>query len=316
MRHPTDGGILMADFPLDLLSDANPVREAPTVESPERLRQLIEAAGPGASTAGRGPARVRRRVLRAVATVAVAGIAATAGLLLSNGSSSPGVNVVAAAYAAITPKGGIIEARFVQWAVGPHGRRKVMDREREWIDASTGMHRTQALVPHFDGKGIAAETAIRHGWYEDWSGARGERDVIDRGPVLQLAGRTGPRAASGIEAYRRLYLDRSLRLVGRERLRGRLLWKLEGPGSVASYSANSKPVPIETVVVLVDPSTYLPVVRRSINLLKPGHPAQEETELVGYRRLPAGADGKKLLSVSAHHPHARIVTHIPKLKTR
>jgi len=319
-----------ADDTLALLAAANPVSELPAAESPERLRRLIEAEG---HTVGGARRRTPAgRLMRPLAAAGAAMLAATIGLVLPNGASSPGLNIAAAAYAATSSGSGVLEARFVdRMFLSDHRVFADIDNHREWIDASAGMRRERRTVPgllrHL-GRGPHAvyELASSPDWIEAWSSAPSERNVIHR--VRYPTGRTifgGPQPApsggamqtpAGIETYRRLYRGGAIRLVGRERRDGRLLWKLEGDVGFGIHSFHAKPVPITVVVVLVDPRTYLPVVQRTVLLLS-GHrrQVQQESELLGYRRLPSGAASETLLKLSAQHPRARVVTEDPTTPT-
>jgi hypothetical protein len=315
-----------ADDALALLAAANPVPELPAAEPPERLRRLIEAEGHAVGGARRRtPAG---RLMRPLAAGGAALAAATIGMVLSSGASSPGLNIAAAAYAATSSGSGVLEARFVDRTFLARGR-MATSHHREWIDASAGMRRERRtlqglLIPSSPGRGphTVYELTSSPDWTEAWSSAPSERNVIHR--VRYPTGRTllgGPRPAPsggasqtpvGIETYRRLYRGGAIRLVGRERRGRRLLWKLEGDVAFAFHSFHAKPVPIMAVVVLVDPRTYLPVVQRTV-LLLPGHrrQVQMESELLGYRRLPSYAASEALLKLSAQHPHARVVTENP-----
>jgi hypothetical protein len=297
-----------ADNTLALLAAINPVPELPATEPPERVRRLIEAEGQAVG----GPQRhtPTGKMVRTMAAAVAAMLAATVGLLLSNGASGPGLNIAAAAYAATSSGSGVLEARFVDSMFLPRGR-IVVSHHREWIDASTGMRRERrtlsALIsrhPH------VVELASSPDWIETWSSAAGERNVIQRIRYPRAApGGGAAQAPAGIATYRRLYRERSIRLAGHERQDGRLLWKLEGDVAFAFHSLHAKPVPIMAVVVLVDPRTYLPVVQRTVSLL-PGHRRQVQTEsdLLGYRRLPGDAASEALLKLSVQHPRARVVT--------
>ncbi len=312
-----------ADDTLTLLAAANPVPELPAVEPPERLRRLIEAEDYAVGGARRHtPAR---RLMRPLAAAGAAMIAAAIGLLLSNGASSPGLNIAAAAYAATSSGSGVLEARFVDRMFLPHGR-VVTSHYREWIDASTGSRRERrtlsALIRRRPPMLSEYELAQTPEWIETWSSSPGERNVINR--IRYPAGRTpageqqpAPREAAaqtpeGVATYRRLYRGGAIRLVGREHRDGRLLWKLEGDVGFATSAAHAKLVPFLALVVLVDPRTYLPVAQRMVNLL-PGYrrQVQSESELLGYRRLPSGAASETLLKLSARHPRARVVTDNP-----
>lgn len=332
--YTTDYGGTMTtpDDTLALLAAANPVPELPAAEPAERLRKLIEAEG---HTAGGARRRTpARRLMRPLAAAGAALTAATIGLVLSNGASSPGLNIAAAAYAATSSGSGVLEARFVDRVFLPHGR-VTTSHHREWIDASTGMRRERRTLPGLRIGGHRGrqlhevyEMASSPDWIEGWSSAPSERNAIDR--IKSPAGHVptgvpqpapGSGAPAGIETYRRLYRDGTIRLVGRERRDGRLLWKLEGDVGFSFHSlhvhgkafglhaSRRKLVPIMAVVVLVDPRTYLPVVQRTVLLLS-GHrrQVQQESELLGYRHLPGGAASEALLKLSAQHPHARVVT--------
>jgi hypothetical protein len=316
-----------ADDTLILLAAANPVPELPVAEPPERLRRLIESEGHAVGGARRPtPAG---RLMRPLAAGGAALAAATIGLVLSNGASSPGLNIAAAAYAATSSGSGVLEARFVDRTFLSSGLFADVSHHREWIDASTWMRRERRTLPglvidRHPGRGPHAvyELASSPDWIEAWSSAPSERNVIHR--VRYPTGRTifgrpqpapsggATQTPAGIETYRRLYRGGVVRLVGRERRDGRLLWKLEGDVAFGFHSSHAKPVPIMAVVVLVDPRTYLPVVQRTV-LLLPGHrrQVQQESELLGYRRLPSGAASEALLKLSAQHPRARVVTENP-----
>jgi hypothetical protein len=298
-----------ADNTLALLAAANPVPELPAAEPPERLRRLIEAEGHAVGGARRhAPSG---RMVRTTAVAVAAMLAATVGLLLSNGTSSPGLNIAAAAYAATSSGSGVLEARFVDRMFLPRGR-VVASQRREWIDASTGMRRERRTLSALIGRHpqVVYELASSPDWIETWSSAAGERNVIQRIRYPRAAPGGAAQVPAGIATYRRLYRERSIRLTGRERRDGRLLWKLEGDVAFAFHSFHAKPVPILAVVVLVDPRTYLPVVQRTVGLL-PGHrrQVQTESELLGYRRLPGDAASEDLLKLSVQHPRARVLTH-------
>lgn len=300
------------------LRAANPVAEAPEVEPVERLRRLIEqepAWGPPAVA----PRRREPRSMRALVGALASAGALAAGLVLADASSGPGVNVLAAAYAA-TSGSGVIAAVFTE-KLFVHGRAIATFHRREWIDASTERRRERTVSHDF-----IAETANSPGWIESWSNTGSASRTVRRFPYppalagasspAQLAPSPGPAAdrgqkttAAGIALYRKLYLERALRLVGRERVDGRVLWKLEGDVAIAvPGGSHPRRIVISSYVVLVDPTTFLPVVQRYVNLLQPGHPVQTESRLVSYRRLPSDASSQALLEVAAQHPGLPVIT--------
>jgi hypothetical protein len=336
------------------LAAANPVLDQPAVESPERLRRLIEddalaldlaaqdrrsSTGPsttgpsttgpsttGPSTTGpstTGPSstgasstgtvsRARRRVLVAIPICIVASVA---GVLLSSGSSGPGVNVAAAAYAATSPKPGIVEAVFVT-----HIERGIQAGsillQREWDDASRGLRRERVkFTEAYDGKRQThvSESASAPGRSETWHRGRLEVSTVPRVTVYRDL---NPRVAfvegtldgvEGIALYRRLYREGLMRLVGRERRYDHSLWKLESRPT--SYGgANGRRIAIRTrLVVLVAPKTFLPIVERVVDAALPGHPTALESDLLIYRRLPSSEGHGKLFELTAQHPNARVL---------
>jgi len=311
------------------LSAANPVSAPPAVESAERLRRLIDDERPSEVASGQ-PDR-RRRVAPRVLSVSLlaVGVAAVVALL-ATGSSGPGVNIAAGAYAATSPGSGIVEAEFVVRSYH-EGRLVATLRQREWVDAATDQRRELVRI---DGapagrrtsgapRGVRPVHAVQDrveapGLIENWTSGS-EAHMIHRMRTsgdLQISGAIeGIRldGVEGIKLYRRLYREGAMRLVGRERVGGRLLWKLEShlPPALARE--------IHTrLIVLVDPKTFLPV--REIE-----HPVAEvgssehgprrwlrlgrvESDLVVYRHIPAGKAATELFDLAAQHPGARVVT--------
>lgn len=280
------------------LQAANPISYVPAVEPPERLRRLIEDQPPRLLDRRRDVPRARAlRTLLALA-ILIGGLVVAGTIIWRTG---PSLNVAAAAYAASSPTSGILEARFIERLFDtPHPI--ISYRRREWIEASSGKRREQRTLANH----VTLEVANSPGWVETWTGSAHSKNAINRMRYRPAGSAPSTEHTSGIETYRRLYLEHSIRLVGHERLHGRELWKLESVIGFARYSTHSKLVPMIAEVVLVDPSTYLPVVQRQINLLRPGHPVFAESELVAYRRLPSDPQSQALLELSAQHPGLRV----------
>jgi hypothetical protein len=299
-----------------LLADANPVLAPPPVEPIERLRRLIEddrvTVGDGdgrtahtGSTRARRPSSSRARALAAL----LAATATAVGVAITDEPSGPSVNVAAAAYAATSTGTGVAEAVFVD-RVYSGGRVLRTFQHREWIDAAAGRRREQSSFP--SAAGLDSETASSPGQFEVWNDTRAEAGVIHRvlTPNRVNAGtvETSPGEAEGIALYRRLYQQGPMRLIGRERHNDRLLWKLESaPTALGVPRTGSKPVPLQCLIVLVDPNTFLPISERQINLYLPGHPVASESDLVRYRRLPRDASSEDLLSIVHRHPRATVI---------
>jgi hypothetical protein len=301
------------------LAAANPVLDPPAVESPERLRRLIEDDTPMPSIGGRletrSPtgkgSRVRRRALVAIPLCVAASVA---GVVLSSGSSGPGVNVAAAAYAATSPRPGIVEAVFVTHIERGIQAGSVL-RQREWDDAGMGLRRERVTFTEaHDGNRNThvSESASAPGRHETWYRGRLEVSTVPR--VLAFRDLNPGRAfvegtldgVEGIALYRALYREGMMRLVGREHREGQSLWKLES--APTSYDADGRRIAIRTrLVVLVAPKTFLPIVERVIDVALPGHPTALESNLLSYRRLRSGEGSGKLFDLTAQHPGARVL---------
>ncbi len=275
---------------LTLLAAANPVAELPPVAPVDSLTCLRESPRAGAPSRRRHPRRL------AVAAAGVAGVVAVLiGLVLSTGTSGPGVNVAAAAYAATSAGNGVIEAEFVIRSLLPGVAQPTL-RHREWLDAATGRRREQTIGR---GEKVQSELALSPGWAEIWSTGPTAAGTIFRFKDQTRAEKT--LKPSGLEFYRQLYQGGHVKLVGRQALNGRLLWKLEGAVGFTRRRRGGRPQPIFGEVILVDPSTYLPVSERQVDLTRTGHPTILETRLTHYRRIPPGRDSEALVLLSAAH---------------
>ncbi|HTA97735.1 MAG TPA: hypothetical protein VK730_08855 [Solirubrobacteraceae bacterium] len=301
------------------LAAANPVIDPPAVESPERLRCLIEddatALDFGELHGGRSPIRKSSRLRRrALIVVPLCAVASVVGVVLSSGSSGPGVNVAAAAYAATSPKPGIVEAVFVTHIERGIQAGSVL-RQREWDDAGMRLRRERVTFTEVhDGKSNTrvSESASAPGRHETWYRGRLEVSTVPRVMVFRDL---NPRVAfvegtldgvEGIALYRALYREGMMRLVGREHREGQSLWKLESRPT--SYDANGRRIAIRTrLVVLVAPKTFLPIVERVIDATLPGHPTALESNLLSYRRLPSGEGNGKLFDLTAQHRGAPVL---------
>ncbi len=302
---------------LTRLAAADPVPHAPTVEPVERLAGLIEdngraVEGDGYSHAQPKNAGSRTRTRfdrRALAGILIAAAASAIGLAMSDGPSGSSLNVAAAAYAATSPGTGIVEAVFVERFYQRH-RIRVTTHDREWVDAVAGRRREQRTL---DG-GRVEELASAPGQVEQWNNLDPrETDLVRR--FLTTSQSRGPfhtglhTEATGITLYRLLYQHGKMTLIGRERHDGRLLWRLETPPIAVAYPrGGSRPVPVVGLVVLVDPNTFLPISQQVINLQLPGHPVEQESNLVSYRRLAGNEPDLAVLDLAAQHPSARVVT--------
>jgi hypothetical protein len=307
------------------LARANPVPEPPDVDAPTRLRHLIEdderSSGAGALAPRR--AHVRRRAFAGIASTACVSVAA---VLLVAGSPGSGSNVLAAVYAAAAPKPGIVEALTLTRTFGGPGHDSVA-RLREWSEASTARRRglTTFTGSRFRAGAAQIDVVYKPREWEVWGNDRGFRllpQSTDREPNIvhrirwsgsfhpddEHVGFLGGGILVGAEwaqLYRTLYGKGQMRVVGRERHAGRLLWKLEASPARARARAREDHTQF---IVLVDPHTFLPVYTRLINLALPGHPTVSESEQLGYRTLASTAANEKLFDLALQHPRARVVS--------
>ncbi|HWW90888.1 MAG TPA: hypothetical protein VNY35_08930 [Solirubrobacteraceae bacterium] len=286
----------MTSNPLAMLAAANPVPELPAVAPIEGLTCLTESPP---APLPRHSKRSGRIALAAAAAVGLGAVAA--GLTLSGGSSDPSVGVAAAAYAATSPGSGVIEAEFVIRRSLP-GLAQAPIRHREWLEATTGRRREQTLSR--DGS-VESELLASPGRAEIWEPRPPAAGMILR--FRNQAPASEPVKPDGLELYRRLYEGGSVRIVGRETLDGRTLWKLEGNIGYARRRLVGRLRPVFGEVVLVDPTTYLPVVERQVDLTRPGYPTMLETRLVHYRRLPRRPSSDASLPLSTEHRGARVL---------
>ncbi len=317
------------------LARANPVPELPSVPAPEGLRHLLEDedAGQGrqredrrdhhdAPSASPRRPRVRNRALVVVTSIACVSVGV---VLLLAGSSGSGSNVLAAVYAATAPKPGIVEAVTLTRTFGGAAHADVA-RLREWSEASTGRRRgmTSFTGSRFRASAAQIDVVYKLREWELWGNARGvkllsqsidgEPNVVDR---IRWSGSFAPNdehlgflggglvGAEWARLFRTLYSKGQMRVVGRERHAGRLLWKLEASPARAAARAREDHTQF---VVLVDPHTFLPVYTRLINLALPGHPTEYESEQLSYRVLPSTTANEQLFDLAVQHPDARVVT--------
>jgi hypothetical protein len=315
------------------LARANPVPEPPAVDALEGLRHLIEdddrAVGAYAGSDRSGDvragsprrARVRARALAGVASIACVSVVVVA---LLAGSPGSGTNVLAAVYAATAPKPGIVEAVTLTRTFGGPGHGSVA-RLREWSEASSASRRgmTTFTGSRFRSGTAQVDVVYKPREWEVWGNAHGVRlisQATDREPnVVHRIRWSGPSQPGdehlgflggglvGVEwaqLFHTLDSMGQMRVVGRERHAGRLLWKLEASPAQAAARAREDHTQF---VVLVDPHTFLPVYTRLINLAPPGHPTVYESEQLSYRTLPATAANEKLFDLALQHPQARVV---------
>jgi hypothetical protein len=306
--------------PMARLAAANPVSDPPPAASPERLRRLIEddAPAPGlgeeryGSPRASGGSRTLRRALVAVSLCLAGGVA---GIVLSSGSSGPGVNVAAAAYAATSPQEGIVEAVLLTRIFRGSEAGGTL-RQREWLDSAKGLRREQDSTtgPY----GNTQETHVLESVsapkrWESWS-AGSEANLVTRVRVSREVrmntafGGISVTGVEGITLFRQLYRRGGMVLVGRERHVGRLLWKLE---SRPFSGTNGRKLGVGThtrLIVLVDPTSFLPVTERQIDIALPGHPTVVESNLLSYGRYAGRESEGGLFDLASAHPSARVRT--------
>jgi hypothetical protein len=288
----------MTTDPLELLAAFNPVRELPPVAPFESLACLRERPPAERTTPSRG---TRRSVVRAAILLGL--VAGGTALLVSDGSSGPGVDVAAAAFAATSAGNGVVETEFLVRSGRPREARTPLFRRREWLQAATGRRREQTLSR--TGK-IETETATGPGFFETWVPGPAATGTIVRSRIYTSGVESSK--PDGLALYRQLYQARGVSVVGRTRLDGQSVWKLESVTGWAVHRTGGPSIPLIGEIVLVDPHTYLPVVERQVNLTRAGHPTMIESRLTSYRRLPRTAASESLVLLSTVRPGAKIMT--------
>lgn len=288
----------MKTDPLELLAAFNPVRELPPVAPFESLACLRERPPAGPTSPSR---RMSRRVVRVAILLGV--VAAGTALFVSDGSSGPGVDVAAAAFAATSSGNGVIEAEFVVRSGRPREARTPLFRRREWLQAATGRRREQTLSRN--GK-IEMELATGPAMVETWMAGPTTAGTIVRSRIY--ASGVESLKPDGLALYRQLYQGRGVSVVGRTLLDGQSVWKLESVTGWAIHRIGGPSTPLIGEVVLVDPHTYLPLVERQVNLTRPGHPTMIESRLTRYRRLSRTASTERLVLLSTVRPAAKVMT--------
>jgi hypothetical protein len=329
----------MSDDSIARLAAANPVQSPPPVDPPEVLRRRIEAqaaepeqaVGPGNGRLARTGAPHRmlggrvRWARPALGGLLLAVVASVVAVLLSAGSPSPGLNVLAAVYAATMPKPGVVETVTITHTYGGSGHDRV-ERLREWSDSGLQLKRglTTVTGSHLSASNpqILDVVYTPRAW-EEWSNTRGasllpwrsphQPNVVHRitwhrsfHPDDQQMGFVGEGVVGDAWAqrFRSLYLAGRMRVTGHERRGGRSLWRIEeGPAETRGRAREDG----TRYYVLVDPHSFLPVYTRLINLTLPGHPTIYETELLGYRTLPYSDASQRVFDLAAQHPASRVL---------
>jgi hypothetical protein len=269
------------------------------------------------STGPADPRRSHRRLRRGMLAgfpLGVGALATAAVLLL--GSSGPGLNVAAAAYAATAPKQGLVEyLSLVHIYRGTHAGSTL--RQREWIEASGVRRRELDTITEPHGRSRStrvSDWSFAPRAFERWESGRGSNVVLRVSrpttpyypdhPGFDIGGITLD-GVEGIKLYRLLYRDGQVRAVGRERRDGRLLWKLESHPEPRGIDNHTR------LIVLVDPHTFLPVFERQIDIALPGHPAIVESELLSYRTVVGTPAGGSVFDLAAQHPGTQVLNMVP-----
>ena len=313
---------------MERLARANPVTEPPQVAPLPSIDQLIEqdsdALAPPRKATGAGGRPPRRRL--AAASV-FAAAACAAALLALAGSSDRSVNVLAEVYAATAPRGGIVESVTVMRMFGGPGH-STRDELREWAEQASERRRGLTGVRSLDGPAppAQADKVYSPTVWEAWAspgGLAGIRPLGGRSPrpnvvyrYVWAAGHTPESKSMGFLGssivgsqftafYRQLYASGGWRVAGHERRGGKLLWRLEETPAQAQRRAREDHT---RFYVLVDPTSFLPVYERLIQLTPAGPRTARESELVSYRTLPSTPQNDGVFDLPVQHRGARVIT--------
>jgi hypothetical protein len=250
---------------------------------------------------GGSPARVRpvRRLRhRWLASGGALAMVVAAGVLVFLGGGKQGVDVVAAAYAATSPRGAASEAVFQTTA----GTRTF--RQQVWADPA--LHSSRELIRSSDGAStVEIDRSIHGGWMETWFSDNHPREVQRE--------RTSLGAVQGSWLFEGLQLGglggvtlmRDLLRAGRIHVAGRSStgqWRLESPPTM--FDGNRA-----RLTVVVDAHSFLPQTQTLVDLgPKDTTTVRVRSKLVSYRRIPAHGLAATVFSVAHQHPKSRVVT--------
>ncbi|HEU0249337.1 MAG TPA: hypothetical protein VFR48_01305 [Solirubrobacteraceae bacterium] len=290
------------------------------------LRRGVRTLARKPAVGGKQAARARwgRPALGGLLLALLASIAAV--LLSGGGSSGPGLNVLAAVYAATLPRAGIVETVTLTRNYGGPGHER-SERLREWSNFASQLKRglttiTGSEIPSSDPEILDA--VHTSDVYEAWSNARGagllsgmtngQPNTVHRitwygsyRPDLQKLAFVGAGLAgeAWTQTFRALYRAGQWRVVGHVRRDGRSLWMIEQDAAGAKARAREDGT---RYYALVDPHTFQPVYMRLIDVDRPGDPTIYEKELLSYRTLSATASDQSLFDLAKQHPGSPVQT--------
>jgi hypothetical protein len=221
-----------------------------------------------------------------------------AGALVFLGAGKQGVDVIAAAYAATSPRGAASEAVFQTTA----GTRTF--RQQVWTDPA--LHSSRESIRSSNGTStVEIDRSIHEGWMETW--------ISDNHPREIQRERTSLGAVQGSWLFEGLQLGglggvtlmRDLLRAGRIRVAGRSStgqWRLETPPTV--IGANRA-----RLTVVIDAHSFLPQTQTLVDLgPNDTTTVRARSKLVSYRRMPAHGLAATVFSLARQHPNSRVVT--------
>lgn len=289
---------------IDRLAAANPVVDLPAVAPVEDA--LIIADENPQPPYNHVP-RHRKAPKRAVAGVLLAAGATVVALLLAAGSTGPGVNVAAAAFAATSPEPGVLhavfESRIVEGRSGRSGKPGAVFRQEQWIDTTTGQERERDTISEPSLNPQMSERASSPALTESWSSTQPGLIYTERAHPLSVFPAFGDLLLSGINGvslFRQLYREGKIRVVGHEHHGAQTLWLLES-GDLRLGSRRAR------LVLLVNPHTFLPTVETLEESSNTGAPRiLSQSRLVIYSHAADHGTGAPALTLRAQHPHAHV----------
>jgi hypothetical protein len=266
---------------------------------PQIERELRDAARRTSPAYQRPPRRPRRVLIGVVAALAAASaiVLAVGAVRHDGGVNANAATVVADAYRAASPAGGVLHIVSVSQSFAVrHGRLQHSPRFREetWLTAHPFADHDIA-----NGAGTVSEIAFSHGTYQQWDD--GSPGVIHRSQVSASTQRFDPSAT-----LRALYRSGRVIVAGKLHIGGVAVWRLK----VKKVMVHDNPPPASTV--FVDANTFVPIEQIDYRATQRhrGGPwtvvGRFITRYPVFEHLPATAANRALLAMRPH-PGARLV---------
>jgi hypothetical protein len=251
------------------------------------------------------PRRPSRRTLIArVAVGAVIAIGAAIGVIaIAGGPNGGGLSVAAAVEQAITPHGGVLHMVIDSENI-VDGRATSTSHEELWTAQSPRRLRSHSTLSSggevIEGEGAILSTTPPRTL--SWSSSQPDTIRESRQPILQ-------QEQTPVDWLRKAYHEGRLKVLGREELHGRSVWRLSVLPAASQPRRKLNGASLPSPTVTVDAHTFVPLenVIYSVGSAN-GQPALDTTKVryLSYQELPANSSNVALLSLRGH-PGAKVI---------